>query len=153
LIKRWPQSTARHEVLMVTSGADPLGGDGAMNPYLDAAIADAQRAGIVVSAIYTPAVGHSGHSYWRMSWGQNYLAELADNTGGESYMLGFGAPVSIAPYLADITERLTHQYRITLLARADRKPEFKSVKVTTEVPNAEIVAANKVYVPAGSVVP
>jgi len=148
LIKRWPESAARREVVLVTSGADPLGGDGIMNPYLDAAIADAQRAGIIVSAIYTPATGHSGHSFWRMNWGQNYLAELTEDTGGESYMLGFGPPVSIAPYLADITERLTHQYRITLLAMGNGKPELVSVKLTTEVPNAEIVAASKVYIPA-----
>ena len=80
LIRRWPKSSARREVLMVTSGADPLGGSGITNPYLDAAIEDAQRAGIIVYAIYAPGTGHAGHSYWRMSWGQNYLAELADET-------------------------------------------------------------------------
>jgi hypothetical protein len=147
LIKRWPESQARREVLMVTSGADPLGGNGVMNPYLDAAIKDAQRAGITVHAIYTPSTGHSAHSYWRMNWGQNYLAELTDETGGEAYMLGSGTPVSIAPYLADITTRLTHQYRISFLANAEGKPGVKSIKVTTEVPNAEIVAASKVYIP------
>lgn len=148
LVKRWPASTARREVVMVTSGADPLGGPGPMNPYLDTAIADAQRAGIIVYGIYTPGVGHSGHSFWRINWGQNDLAQLADETGGESYMLGFGTPVSIAPYLTDITEHLGHQYRVTFLADAAGKPGLKSVKLTTEVPNAEIVAASKVQVPA-----
>jgi len=152
LIKRWPQSRARREVLMVTSGADPLGGTGVMNPYLDTAIEDAQRAGIIVYAIYTPSSGHSGHSYWRSNWGQNYLAELTDETGGEAYMLGFSNPVSIAPYLADITARFTHQYRISFLADAEGKPGVKSVKLTTEVPNAEIVAASKVYIPGRSAV-
>ena len=93
LIKRWPASAARHEVVMVTSGVDPLGG-GISNPYLDAAIEHAQRAGIVVYAVYTPGAGHSGHSYWRMNWGQNHLAQIAEETGGEAYMLGFGPPVS-----------------------------------------------------------
>ena len=58
--------------------------------------------------------------------------------------------VSIAPYLANVTERLTHHCRITSLAKAGSKGVFKSVKLTTEVPNAEIVAATKVYVPANS---
>jgi len=133
---------------MVTSGADSLGGDGPMNPYLDSAIADAQRAGMIVYAIYSPGMGHSGHSYWRTNWGQNYLAELADETGGEAYMLGFGTPVSIAPYLKDIGEHLAHQYGVTFLADATGKPGLKSVKLTTEVPNAEVVAASKVFVPA-----
>jgi hypothetical protein len=148
LIKRWPESAARREVVMVTSGADPLGGTGVMNPYLDAAIEDSQRAGIIVYAIYTPGTGHSAHSYWRMNWGQNYLAELADETGGEAYMLGSGNPVSIAPYLEDITARFTHQHRISFLANAEGKPGFKSVKFMTEVPNAEIVAASKIHIPA-----
>jgi len=151
LIKKWPESAARREVLMVTSGADPLGDQGTMpNPYLDSAIADAQRAGIVVYAIYTPAEGHSGHSFWRMNWDQNHLGELADETGGEAYMLGFGAPVSIQPYLADLTARLTHQYRIGFLAKGEAKAGLKTIRLTTEVPNAEVVGANKVYVPAQS---
>jgi hypothetical protein len=59
LIKRWPASPARHEVLLVTSGSDPLGG-GIADPYLGAAIEHAQRAGIVVYAIYAPAAGTAG---------------------------------------------------------------------------------------------
>jgi hypothetical protein len=147
LIKRWPKSAARREVIMVTSGADPLGGNGSIDPYLDTAIAAAQRAGVIVSAIYTPGEGHEGHSYWRIFWGQNYIAELADDTGGESYMLGFAPLVSFAPYLTRFSERLTHQYQVSLLAKASARPELTAIKLTTEVPNAEIVAASKVYVP------
>ena len=147
LIKHWPAGSARREVLMVTSGADPLGGEGIENPYLDVAVADAQRAGVIVYAIYTPGSGHSAHSYWRMNWGRDYLAKLADETGGEAYNLFVGAPVSITPFLAEVTGQLNHQYRITFQANAEGKPALKSVKVTTEVPNAEIVAPNKVYVP------
>ncbi len=148
LVKRWRPGTARHEVIMVTSGVDPLGGPGPTNLYVDAAIADAQRAGVIVYAIYEPGIGHSGHSFYRMNWGQNDLAQLADETGGESYGLQFGAPVSTAPYLDDIAAHLTHQYRVSFLANAAGKPGLKSIKLTTEVPNAEIVAASKVPVPA-----
>ena len=52
---------------------------------MDAAIQDAQCAGVVVYSIYTPGAGHFGHSYFRTTWGQNYLAELSEMTGGESY--------------------------------------------------------------------
>ena len=65
------------------------------DPYLEQAIADAERAGIVVSAIYTPGVGHFAHSYWQNYWGQLYLAQMAERTGGEAYYIGFTrAPVS-----------------------------------------------------------
>jgi hypothetical protein len=148
LIQRWPPSPARHEVLMVTSGIDALGGE-IQDPYLDEAIEHAQRAGIVVYAIYTPASGHEGHSYWRMNWGQNHLAQIADETGGESYMLGFAPLVSFAPYLTELAEHLAHQYVLTFLAKPGNKAGFQSVRLTTEVPNAELVSAGKVYVPAG----
>jgi hypothetical protein len=148
LIKRWPASAARHEVLMVSSGIDPLGG-GVVDPYLDAAIDHAQRAGVIVYTIYEPAAGHGGHSFWRMNWGQNHLAQIAEETGGESYMLGFGPLVSFAPYLAEISEHLAHQYVVTFLATPRNKAGFQSIRLTTEVPNAELVSAGKVYVPAG----
>lgn len=147
LIKRWPASAARHEVLMVSSGIDPLGG-GIADPYLDAAIEHAQRAGVIVYAIYAPAAGHGGHSFWRMNWGQNHLAQLTEETGGESYMLGFGPLVSFSPYLAEISEHLAHQYVLTFLATPGKKSGFQSVRLATEVPNAELVSATKVFVPA-----
>lgn len=148
LIKRWPATTDRRAVVTMTSGVDPLGGLGPTDPYLDAAIEDAQRNGITVYAIYVPAVGHSGHSAFRINWGQSHLAQIAEETGGEAYMLGFGPPVSLAPYLEDVAAHLMHQYRVTFLMTPGKKGELREVRFTTEVPNAELVAASKVYVPA-----
>jgi hypothetical protein len=149
LIKRWPASQARREVLLVSSGIDLLGGTLA-NPYLDSAIEHAQRAGVIVYAIYTPAAGHWRHSYWHMNWGQNHLAQITEETGGEAYMLGFGPPVSFAPYLAEVAEHLAHQYIVTFLIKAGDKPGFQGVRLTTEVPNADLVTAGRVYVPTGT---
>ena len=146
LIKKWPRSAVRREVLMISSGVDLLGEFGPTNPYLDAAIEQAQRAGMIVYAIYAPSAGHSGHSFWRMNWGQNFLGELAEETGGEAYMLGFGPPVSLAPYLREVAESLNHQYSATFVAKPPAKPGWVSVRYTTEVPNAEIVAPRKVWV-------
>ncbi|MBZ5677059.1 MAG: hypothetical protein LAP61_22675 [Acidobacteriia bacterium] len=147
LIKRWPGNSARREVVLVTSGADSLGGTVPMNPYLDTAIKDAQRNGIVVYAIYMPSAGHAGHSLWRMNWAQSHLAQIAEETGGEAYMLGFGPPISLAPYLEDIAERLAHQYRVTVQFRPASKASLHDVRFVTEVPNAELVSASRVYVP------
>src|SRR5690348_685308 len=47
LIKRWPQDTTRHEVVMVTDGIDRFWGSGAGDPYVDTAVDDAQRAGVI----------------------------------------------------------------------------------------------------------
>jgi hypothetical protein len=148
LIKRWPEGNERREVLMITDGIDRYWGSGPDNAYVDSVIEQAQRAGVIVFAIYTPGEGHYGHSMWRMNWGQNYLSQVADETGGEAYYLGYGAAVSFAPYLDDISHRLGRQYLLTFLAKPEKKGGMQRVKLQTEVPNAELVSADRVYVPA-----
>jgi len=148
LIKRWPATSKRREVVLITSGIDPLGGMGAINPYMDSAIEDAQRHGIVVYAIYTTAAGHGGHSFFRMNWAQSHLAQIAEETGGEAYMLGFGHPVSFALYLDEIAVRLAHQWPVTLLLRPENKGAFRDVRFSTELADGELISASKVYVPA-----
>jgi hypothetical protein len=148
LTKRWPEGSERREVLMITDGIDRYWGSGPGNTYVDSVMEQTQRAGIIVFGIYTPGEGHYGHSMWRMNWGQNYLSQLADETGGEAYYLGNGAPVSFAPYLEDITRRLGRQYLLTFLAKPQKKAGMQRIKLQTEVPNAELVSADKVYVPA-----
>jgi len=149
LVKHWPAGNARHEVLMVTDGIDRYYGSGDLqDPYLDAAIDDADRAGVVVSAIYSPGVGHFSHSYWQSYWGQMYLSELAEKTGGEAYYIGFtGAPVSFDPYLQDLANRLQHQYWLGFTPKAEKKASWHTVRLRTEVPSVDLVSAGRVYVP------
>ena len=130
LMKRWPKSDNRREVLMVTDGIDLYYGSGDLqDPYLSAAIDDAQKGGVQVSAIYSPGVGHFGHSYWLTYWGQMYLAEMADRTGGEAYYIGMtGPPVAFAPYLDDLAERLNHQYILTFIAKPEKKAGLRRAK-------------------------
>jgi len=150
LAKRWPKDSARHEVLMITSGVDFYYGVGDLqDPYLQAAIEDSQRAGILVSAIYAPGVGHFGHSYWLNYWGQMYLAQLAEETGGEAYYIGFTGPaVDFSPYLKDLSNRFNHQYLLSFVPKPEKKSGMRSVKLRTEVHNVDLVAAQRVFVPA-----
>jgi hypothetical protein len=146
LIKKWPQTDKRREVLMITDGVDLLGGPPPQDPYLDEAIHDAQKAGVIVFSIYFRGEGHFGHSYWRINWGQNYLSQLSEETGGEAYWQGFGNPVSFAPYLDDLTEKLDHQYLLTMVAKPGKKPGLEPVKLRTELHKVELLSADKVYV-------
>lgn len=150
LMKRWPPSSNRREVLMVSDGIDLYyGTNDFLDPYLAETISDVQRAGVTVYAIYSPGVGHYAHSYWSTYWGQLYLARVAEETGGESYYIGmFGAPVSFVPYLDNVTHRLGHQYLLSFLAKPEKKAGLQSVRLMTEVPNADLVGADKVLVPA-----
>lgn len=150
LVKRWPASNERREVLMISNGIDLYYGMWDMDdPYLQSAIDDAGRAGIIVSAIYTPGAGHFAHSYWESYWGQMYLADLAEKTGGEAYYIGFtGPPVSFVPYLQSLSERLEHQYFLVFLAQPKKKAGWSHIRITTEVHDVDMVSAGRVYVPA-----
>jgi len=150
LLNRWPDIPVRHEVLMITDGIDRLGGTGASNPYVDSATEEAQRAGVIVYAIFASGIGHYGRSFWRVNWGQNYLSQIADETGGEAYILGFETAVSFKPYLDQIAGRLNHQFLLAFMAKPGKKSELQPVKIRAEEPNVELVAAAKVYVPAQS---
>lgn len=57
-------------------------------------------------------------------------------------------PVSFSPFLDEFAERLKHQYRVTFLASPQKQASYQNVRLTTEVSNAEMVAAPRVYVPA-----
>ena len=92
---------------------------------------------------------HLGHSYWSNYWGQIYLSEVAERTGGESYYIGFNAPaVNFAPYFDNVNHRLSNQYLLTFLAKPEKKSGMQRVKLSTELSNTELVGADQVYVPA-----
>jgi hypothetical protein len=146
-IKHWHDTKARRAILMVSDGVDPLQ-PGIADTYLDAAVEDAQRAGVQVSAIFASAAGHFGHSFWRISRGQDDLSQLTEKTGGESYFQGFSTPVSFAPFLDEFADRLGHQYLLRFLIKPEKKPSYQHVKLETEVPNAELVGPDQVYVAA-----
>jgi hypothetical protein len=150
-VKKWPNTGAeRKEVVMISSGIEALGGGYTTdNPYVDAGINSALKAGVVVYTIYDPSVGHLGHSFWRNTWGQNFLSQLSDETGGESYIVGFGSPVSFQPFLDSILFNLQHQYRLTFTARAENKSGFQPIRVSVAEKDASIAAPDKVFVRAG----
>ncbi len=147
-IKKWPQTDAkRREVVMISSGIEGLGGGfGSDNPYVNAGIQLAQKAGVVVYTIYSPSVGHAGHSFWRASWGQNFLSQLSDETGGESYVIGFGSPVSFEPYLTSILDALQHQFLLTFTVHPQAKPALQAVHIAVIEKDASLAAPDKVFV-------
>ena len=149
-IKKWPAGNVpRKEVVMISSGIEVLGG-GYMpdNPYVNAGIASAQKAGVVVYTIYDPSVGHLGHGLWRNTWGQNFLSQLSDETGGEFYAIGFGAPVSFQPFLDQIRSQMQHQYVLTFDAKPEQKSGLQPIRVSILEKDASIAAPDKVFVRA-----
>jgi hypothetical protein len=116
---------------------------------VDSASSAAQRAGILVHSFYATGVGHlTRTNSWAASGGQNGLAKLAEETGADSYFLGYSTPVSFKPYLEELQRVLDNQYWLAFDIKPGSKPALKWVDVSTEVPGAEIVSANNVFVPA-----
>jgi hypothetical protein len=145
LFHKWPASSHAREVMMVTSGIDPDFGTGPGNLYLTRAIDTAQREGIVVHAIYYGSAGHFGHSLWQITWGQNYLSQITDETGGEFFWQGNSNPVSFAPYLTELSQRLKNQYVLTFAATG-KGSGFQKLKLKTEIPHVTLVGPSRVYV-------
>jgi hypothetical protein len=150
-VKRWPSDPAipRREVLMVTPGVDTLYMGSYPDPYADAAVQDAQCSGVVVFSIYTPGAGHFGHTYWRSYWAQNFLSQLSEETGGESYgFLGPQGPVSFAPFLDKLNRQLANQFLLTFLAEPQRRAGREPVKITSEMHSVDFLHADRVCVPS-----
>jgi hypothetical protein len=148
LIKQWPAGNDRREILMISSGVDEVFGDNGPDKddvYVDSAIAEAQRAGVVVFAIGTSGENLDSSHVGR---GKYYLSQVAEETGGESYYRESGPLTSFVPYLDDATRQFSRQYLLTFLAKPGKKPGMEAVKVRTDVSHTEIASAERVYVPA-----
>ncbi|MBV8114642.1 MAG: hypothetical protein JO300_07870 [Silvibacterium sp.] len=180
LLKRWPPGKVRREVIMVTDGINrirefgtssnvgaPPRGPGRIpgnpafgsplnptvpyiSPDVDAASMVSQRTGVIVHTIYAPGVGRAGRNYFELTNGQNQISKLSEETGGESFFLGLQQPVSLQPFLDRIQTVLNSQYYLVFRARPGKKSDLQRVKLSTEVPDVELVSADNVWVPAPS---
>jgi hypothetical protein len=150
LMKRWPASSTRHEVVMVTDGIDRArrGRNALLNPDVDTAISVAQRTGTIVHTIYAPGVGRAHRNYWEATSGQNGIAKLSDETGGESFFLGLQSAVSFQPYFDQLKKIFDNQYLLTIAAKPGNKAGLQYLNLSTEVPGVELNAADAVWVPA-----
>jgi hypothetical protein len=87
---------------------------------------------------------------WENTNGQNAIARLSDETGGEAFFLGLQAPVSFGPFLDGVQTALNNQYLLEFRAVPGRRAGAQSVSVSTEVPSVEIISAETAWVPAAN---
>ncbi|HUA82868.1 MAG TPA: hypothetical protein VMB85_03350 [Bryobacteraceae bacterium] len=149
LIRQWAPDSARHVVLMISNGLDPAGSQGLRNAPAEAAIEQAERAGVMVFAMYHPSADYATADWSKLYDGQVQLAHVATETGGEAYFLGFGPMPSLAPFLADLGDHLANQYQVQFLARPGAAGNFAEITVKSTDSNVEIMAPSRVWVPAG----
>jgi hypothetical protein len=149
LAKRWPSQDrqTRREVLLVTDGVDnyEMRYDPA-DPYVQAAITDSVRAGMVVYAIYWQSEGRFSRSYYGTNSGQNLLLQLTEATGGTSFWNQQGNPVSFAPFLDDLNRHLQNQYELQFVSRLKGKAEVQDMKLKLDAPGVKVDAPQQVMV-------
>ncbi len=151
LAKSWPapRSGARREVVMITDGVDEY--NLRYDPddiYVRSAIADAQRAGLVVYSIYYRNQGRLSGSFYETNAGQNYLTQVADETGGNLYYQGLGNPVSFSPFFNDLNRRMGNQYELDIPVQAQKKASLRGLKLKSSVSNVKLIYPQHVAVDA-----
>jgi len=177
LVKGWPQQKLRREVLLISDGIDRLRGDttgdvGPADPFAstnrrgrmpaartsmtmptmssDAETASnaSQRYGVIVHSIYAAGVGRLSRNAWEAQLGQSGIAKITDETGGEYFALGTGNAVSFKPYLERLQKILENQYFLVFQVTPRNKGSLQRLRVSTDVANADLAAADNVWIPA-----
>ena len=149
LAKHWPstEGSARREVVLITDGVDSYYGlYDPEDPYVNAAINDSVRAGLVVYSIYWRDQGYRRNPGYESFDGQNLLAQVTQATGGRGYWDGNGDPVSFNPFFDDIAWRLQNQYRLSFHSLQNGKPGVRSMEFKARAEAIEVYAPQRVYV-------
>jgi hypothetical protein len=151
LIRTWPRGpsheSGRRVVLMVSNGINPSATDQLQDPSAEAALAEAQRAGVIVYSIYHPSADYLATDSSQLYTGQVQLAHVADESGGEAYFLGFGPLPSFAPFLADLSDHLANQYLVEFVANtAEVGGSLEQITVKSKAIDAGLMTPDKVSV-------
>jgi hypothetical protein len=154
LAKNWPSQdrSVRREVVAITDGIDyyyrRYDPD---DPYVQAAMTDTVRAGIIVYSLYWKNVGRADNTFYGNDTGQNLMDEVTQATGGRNFWQGIGNPVSFQPYLDELNRCLSNQYEVGFAAPLHEKPQVERFNLKLNAPGSEVDSPQQVYiVPAGS---
>jgi hypothetical protein len=149
LAKNWPSHdmTARREVVLITDGVDyynmRLDPD---DPYVQAAIEDSARAGLVVYSFYWKNQGRVDRSAYESNAGQSLLSEVTQATGGNSYWEGMGNPVSFDPFFKDLRQRFQNQYRLSFSSALKGKPQVMHMSLKIGGADGKVTSPQQVFV-------
>lgn len=140
LSKHWPSQkpASSRVIVMLSDGSDPYNSSGVVaDPFEEAAIEDAQKAGAIVYAVYVPE-----HDYEPLG-GELRMQRLAMHTGGQFYALNDESPAMFDAFAGDLYQALSRQYLLTL---ATPKPGWQRVSVTSKLSSVKVAAPMAVFV-------
>jgi hypothetical protein len=151
LAKKWPSPqsnravTPRRVVLMLTDGVDRYYDNSEVDdPYVDESIHDALKQGLLVYSIYIRDTGLYDLGNRVTLFAQSRMTQVSEETGGYAYFQDFTNPVSVQPFLNDFSNRLEHQFEITVAAPSHKG--FERAEVRSELPGLKIQGPTRVYV-------
>jgi hypothetical protein len=148
LAQNWPgqDKAARREVVMVTDGVDNYHPEyDSEDPYVMKAINDAARVRLVVYSIYWRSRGREDENGLVANAGQNLLAQVAQSTGGKSFWMGNGNPVSFQPYFEELVRMLRNQWELGVSGPVNGKADVEELRLKLHAPGTEIDAPQKVF--------
>jgi hypothetical protein len=170
LMRKWrPHPGQVHEMLLISDGVEHLGGNDTQNITLRRAVADTVQAGVVVYAIAAtgagaasageppPLSGPPGVNFQPArempsapaaisdEKGIINLGDLTEATGGTTYTGGNGTPARFTEYLADLLQRLNHQYLLTFDS-AQAPAGVAQVKIEVHAPDEKVTAPRQIVI-------
>lgn len=131
-----PLPAGRRAMIVISDGVDHLRATSATDILnsidLERAVREAQNKGVAIYSIYAPSSTTAGlGSTFFAAASQGALQRLSSDTGGRAYFQGTGAPVSIDPFIRDISLRLTGQLAVTYLSTHNQKG-FHRIEVVSD---------------------
>jgi len=131
------QPAGRRAILLVSDGLDTSRGIDSSGPSqsldLQRAINEAQRRGVAIYSFFAPTVTEGT----LVSNAQSSLQRISDETGGQAFFQGLGAPTSFDPFIKELNSALDRQIALTYLSTHLNKG-FHRVKINSSTPGVQI---------------
>jgi VWFA-related protein len=132
----------RRAMLVISDGVDISRGldsvSVAQSIDLERAVKQAQRLSVAIYSFYAPTVTVTArNNQFLASNGQGSLEVLADETGGQAFFQGTGAPVSFDPFLNDLAMAFTRQIALTYLSTHGKKG-YHRIEIRSDNTGVEI---------------
>src|SRR6185503_10069943 len=134
------QPLGRRAILLVSDGLDLSRGIDSSSPTfsvdLQRAIREAQRRSIAIYGFYSPTLAAERNRLLATN-AQSSLLRLSNETGGQAYFQGTGAPVSFDPFIRELVDALERQAALTFLSTHIDKG-FHKIEVKSSTPGVRV---------------
>jgi hypothetical protein len=144
LVQRWERKSMSREMVLVGTQIDESSREGRSCMNAETAIQDAERAGVIVYALYSP----SPNNVAQLDATSVDLGQVAYQTGGEAYLIGHSPAQTVEPFLADIAEHLANRYLVKFRLTSNTENGFQAVTFTAGSADQELMAPDKAWIPA-----